>query len=317
MMFLFVSFTPARANVQESDISAMITPETPGPLQETTVTLSSLATDLNKALISWSLDGKLTIEGTGKKVFIFTTGEAGKLSTIDVNISILGGNVISKKIIIQPGGVDLLWQATDSYVPRFYRGKALPSSENKIKIIAIPDIKSSSGGLKSSDFSYHWKNGYNPVESASGWGKSSFSFKNNYLDTVDNISVTLSSIDGLYNAKGSVSIIPGQPKIILYEIINDKLVKYEKALDGNFLSPKSRLSLFAVPYFFSASNETSPDLTYNWTANDSQAEPSGSKNVFNVITNGDSGDLKMDVSVENKTKLFQSATGSTLISFNP
>ena len=94
------------------------------------------------------------------------------------------------------------------------------------------------------------------------------------------------------------------------------MVKFEQALNDNFSTQKSQLSLFAVPYFFSAVDVVSPNLTYNWFTNGSPAKPSELKNIFNLITDGTGGEIKMDLSIEDKTKLFQSAKSSTILNFN-
>ena len=49
----------------------------------------------------------------------------------------------------------LLWQANDSYVPPFYKGKALPGADTKIKIVAMPEIRSGSLLDTLDDETYH------------------------------------------------------------------------------------------------------------------------------------------------------------------
>jgi len=63
-----------------------------------------------------------------------------RLEQINRSISIILDSThrIDKEIVIEPAQLDILWESTDSYVPPFYEGKALPSIESTIKVVALP-----------------------------------------------------------------------------------------------------------------------------------------------------------------------------------
>src|SRR3989338_993377 len=114
----------------QSDNSMFVrsSPEAPGAFEETTLSLVSYSFNLDTSQISWTLDGKAALSGSGKKSFTFTTKNVGSTSTIDIKVTPAGGEALNQRVVVRPANVDLLWQATDSYVPPFYRGKAMSSS---------------------------------------------------------------------------------------------------------------------------------------------------------------------------------------------
>src|SRR3989304_7885141 len=134
-----------RANAAPStDILVDITPPNPAPYENTTITLKSYVYNLDSVMISWSLNSKTAASGVGKKSFSATAPAAGGDTSIVATISLPDGTIESK-ITLKPSVMVLLWQANDSYVPPFYRGKALPTPDSEVKIVAIPAIRTSSG----------------------------------------------------------------------------------------------------------------------------------------------------------------------------
>src|SRR5690606_10591875 len=80
------SFITNPGAIRDNDIAVDFSPAVPGPNQNVKITLSSFATDLNKAAITWSVDGKESLSGTGKTSFSFTTGDIGSKTEIGVII---------------------------------------------------------------------------------------------------------------------------------------------------------------------------------------------------------------------------------------
>ncbi len=317
LVFSFLSFSFA-ANAQftsDSDVSVTVTPEIPGALVSTTIALSSLATDLNVATISWSANGQTVLSGIGKKAYTFKTGPIGSTTTVVATIAIPGIPLIVKKITISPLEADLLWEAVDSYVPPFYKGKALPSSEALIKIVAMPNIRTADGiKLKPGDFTYNWKHNYNNEVAQSGYGKNSFIFRHSYLNDEEKVDMTLASIKGGYQASNSVTIAVGAPKILFYENSPQLGVRYAKALGsgGNFSVGPRGISIAAEPYFFSPKNILSSDLDFDWTINNQEVARPETKNILSVRPESD-GLAKIELLATSRSKIFQTGKKSLLL----
>ena len=75
ILILIIAFTGffahTYAQVRDTDIILSVSPENPNPNQNVTATLSSYSIDLDKANISWSVNGQETSMGIGKKSFYF------------------------------------------------------------------------------------------------------------------------------------------------------------------------------------------------------------------------------------------------------
>ena len=123
-----------------------VQPKNPGPNQEITVTVSSYNFDLNRALISWRVNGAPVSNGIGQKTFRVTTGNLGSATTIEINAGGANGSTVKGLVTVRPADLKLAWQA-DTDVPFWYRGKALAGPGAEISVIADPDFVDSRGPI--------------------------------------------------------------------------------------------------------------------------------------------------------------------------
>lgn len=305
----FSTATPLFAQFDQQDFGSRInirsSPEIPGAYEDATISLNAVSYDLNRANIQWLVNNKEVESGFGKSSTSIKTGGAG-VETIVTAIITFGSVSTTKKLIIRPSEVKLLWQAIDSYVPPFYKGKALPSSESLINIVAIPNLKDQNGkSLKEKDFTFSWKRNYNPDQEASGYGKNSFTIKNNYMNDDESIEVTATSIVGNYIAKKSIKVPIYLPIIIFYE--NRPLfgTNYDIAINNDFTMYSTETAIIAEPYFFSPNYIENEDLVFGWRVNSTNVS-SQTKNKLIIRNEGQNGTVKINLSVENVAKLFQS-----------
>lgn len=300
----------ARAELAQTDVSIESVPEIPGPYENVTLTLISYAVDLNRLQITWFENGVSKLSGVGKKQYSFTTSGIGTVTTIEAKI-VSGGAVLSKRFVIRPASVDMLWEATDTYIPPFYRGKALPSSEGVIKVVAFPHFKNGSGETASSAVVYNWKRNYNSVTDSSGYGKNVFLFKQSYLNPIEQIGLTAIDNGTGSSVKKTVYIKTYSPKIIFYE--KDPLlgIKYEKAFNEIDVTDAEK-SIIAEPYFFSPGNIFSSDLDFVWKINSSIVETPLVRNAITLKSGGE-GVSNITLEIKNKKRIFVNSKGSLKI----
>ena len=74
----------------------------------------------------------------------------------------------------------------------------MPDSE--VKVVAMPEIRTSSGLVDAKNMTYAWKKDYTNNVDGSGYGKNSFLFINDYLEDSNNISVVVSTVDQKYSS---------------------------------------------------------------------------------------------------------------------
>ena len=210
--------------------------------------------------------------------------------------------------MIEPSTIDLIWEAVDSYTPPFYKGKALPSSEAVIKIVGIPDMKSGGIKLSKNDLTFSWERNFSALPVFSGYAKDSFIFKTSYLNTTETISLKASSINGGLSAQKISTIRTSSPFIVFYEYSPLAGVNYKKNLGEYFSLTKDEATIVAEPYFFSPKDALSNDLDYEWKINGTRIANQYPKNTLVVRKPaGASGNAFIDLSIESKPRLFQSA----------
>ena len=307
---------PFKVNaVSSSSILVSVAPENPNPNENVTITLSSYASNLDSVLISWSVDGKSVLSGVGKKSFFLNAPASGGETSVVATIAFPDG-AIDTKIIIRPAAMVLLWQANDSYVPPFYRGKALPTPDSEIKIVALPEIKSGSSLVDPQNMIYAWKQDYNNMQDASGYGKNSFSYVNDYLESSSNISVVASTIDQQNSSEANIDVGTANVKIIFYKNDANLGTIWDQALsDGHKIQNDEIIE--ADPYFISPKDIRIPILNWTWSINDSPINVLGSrKNLIPLqVQAGTSGTSKISLSIENQQRIFGTASGEINVTF--
>jgi hypothetical protein len=307
---------PLKAKASSPDsISVDMVPENPAPGENTSITLSSYADNLDSVLITWSVSGKKASSGIGQKSFSTNAGAAGSATTVTAVIALPDGD-IEKKIIISPNIMVLLWQADDSYVPPFYKGKAMPSPGSEIKVVALPEIKSGSGFVDPQNMTYAWQLDYTNDQGGSGYGKNYFVYTNDYLENSNDVGVTASTIDQKYSSDANIDISSTQPKILFYKNDPNLGTIWEQALsDGHKILGDETLE--AAPYFISPQDIRIPSLTWDWSINDTPVSVSGiRKNLMPVkVQPGVSGTSNIKLEVNNTDRIFETASGEINVNF--
>lgn len=163
----------------------------------------------------------------------------------------------------------MLWQAEDSYTPPFYEGKAMPTSSSEIKVIAMPEIKNSSGFVDPNNMIYSWQLDQNNQQADSGYGKNSFLYVSDFLDTSNDVSVVTTTVDGQDSAQGGLNIKTINPKIDFYKDDLTLGTDWQQALsDESWVSGNEIVQ--AAPYFISPKDFRIPTLVFTWSVNGQQ-----------------------------------------------
>ncbi len=306
--------TVANAQSSSSVFVSMIPPN-PAPYENTSIVLSSYVYNLDSVLISWSVNGKTIASGTGKKSFLTTAPAIGRETNVVATISLPDG-AIETKVTIRPSVMVLLWQADDSYVPPFYKGKALPTPDSEVKVVAMPEIRTSSGLADSKNMTYAWKKDYTNNVDGSGYGKNFFLYINDYLEDSNNISVTASTLDQKYSNQANINIGMTQPKILFYKKDNNIGTIWEKILTNPYKIQGPEI-VEAVPYFISPKEIQNPKLVWNWSINDNIVNTQDlKKNIMPLqAQSGISGTSKLRLEIENRDKIFQTTSKEISIEF--
>jgi hypothetical protein len=310
------TFLPLKTKASSPDtILVNIAPENPASGENVNITLNSYVDNLNTVSISWSVNGKNVLSGIGKKSFSLSAPASGAETTVVATVSLSDG-AIQTKMIIRSSVMVLLWQADDSYTPPFYKGKALPSPQSEVKVVAMPEIKLGSSMVDPTNLTYTWQQDYTNNTDGSGYGKNSFIYTNDYLDSSNNISVTATTTDQKYSSVASIDISTYQPKIVFYKNDANMGTLWENALSDGY-TVTSDETLQAAPYFISPKDIRIPTLTWNWSINDTLVSILGiEKNLLPLkLQTGVSGTAKIGLQINSSDKVFETASKEINVNF--
>lgn len=302
----------------ESDIVLDMTPNNPGAFQTVTLRTTSDYIDLNRYSASWFVNGKKVGEGIGKRSVTVQTGAYGQRTSVIILIQ-LPGTLIKKNVSFEPQDMTLLWEAVDAYVPPFYEGKKLLSREGIAKVVALPNFKDAQGSYFDPGTGvYRWNRNGNVVGEATGYGKDSFSFKNNKVRAVEEVTVTASDTEATHESTQSIRVPTTSPKILFYGINASTGITSGKPLSSIDLAGDAS-TVIAEPYFFSVRRSNPAELSFGWTMNGEPITLSDKKNPQTVTLQnpGGSGSAVLGLSIQNPNTLFQEAASRLSLIINP
>ncbi|MEK7504737.1 MAG: hypothetical protein AAB589_00405 [Patescibacteria group bacterium] len=207
--------------------------------------------------------------------------------------------------------VDLLWEAR-TYTPTGYRGKALPSSQSEVKVVALAQI----ANLAPENLIYTWqKDGYN-LPANSGTGKNSLIYRAGNTGS-NAITVEVKTPTGETRLKQTLNLSLVSPKALIYPTEPLLGPNYALAIPDTWHLPENTFSLIAEPYFFSLANLASGQVAFSWLINNQLATPSSEDGRTVILQNrsGKEGVAPVNLRIKNKAISNQEAARDLQIEF--
>ncbi len=297
----------------EDDLQVEVVPSYPKPNEIVWLNLAIYTTDLDSADIGWYRNGKQEVLGKGLKQYSFRNGNAGETTSIEIRVRLQDGTVFSKKLSFAPAEVDLLWEA-DSYVPPFYRGKALHPRQGKLRVVAMPNFTTNGKVVPASKLIYEWSDGMQVYQSQSGYGRNVLSLNGSILGSTEQIQLTVRDPNSSLIAQSFLDVPTTDPELLFYR--NDPY--YGLLLDNAITEPialtSQEVEVFASPFYIT--KELGSALKYNWTLN-GQVVPELSNSRTAIFRKPESGSGRSDVRVEvkNENKILQFTDSRITINF--
>ena len=171
-----------------------------------------------------------------------------------------------------------------------------------VRVVAIPNTTTIKKGYGS--VSYAWRNKDNAVQDASGYNKSAYTFQNSTLDSREDISVTASSVDGLYNATNEISVPITIPQLVFYKKSPTDGILFNQALGDQANVSEDQATVVAVPYYLALKGNESK-FTYNWQINDQDIDTPSHKTELTIHPTSHGGYATISFAIENPDTLFQ------------
>ncbi|MDO8481893.1 MAG: hypothetical protein Q7S75_02320 [bacterium] len=317
---LFLIFTPAYAQFGNAGAGARVflsmNPSYPGPNERVHVSLESSVIDLSQSEITWYVNNKIFAQGTGLREADIVAGTLGTKTDISVIAQTSDGTSASGDATISPANVDLLWES-DSYIPPFYRGRALASSGTSIRISAIVQFKPiGSLQVPEGNIVYSWKRNGSVVGSASGKGRSFAVFPSPSLFGTDTIEVVASTVDGSQKGSGEVRISSIEPVLTLYQDHPLFGIMYNQALGNTTSLSDAEATFAAVPYFADADSPDDARLIYAWSVNGNSVQTDELKRSgLTVNADRSNGLAQIALSITHAANLAMQSSDAWRVSF--
>lgn len=294
------------------ELGVEVIPTYPRPNENVSINLTLYTDDLNSADITWYKDGKKVLSGKGEVSYSFKTGVIGETTEIKININFLSGSSLSKSINFNPASVDLVWEA-NSYVPPFYRGKALHSRQGNLKIVAMSEFVKDGKRTDSKDLVYKWSNQTEVYQNQSGYGKNVLVLNGSLLGKSENVIVTVTDPLNNITAQGAINIVPTNPEIVFYENNPYYGHIFDVAINGTYDLKTEEIQIIAAPFYFTKDK----NLEYTWRLN-GQSVPNlaGSLTaVFRKPEEETAGRSNISLQIINPDKVLQEADKNLVINF--
>ena len=300
-------------NDYSSDFAIELVPDNPRPNQAVSAKIVSYQFDVNRSAITWILDGKTIVSGTGQKTANFLLPPLGQETVLTVNIITDKGIKTSKTKKFSGSDIDFLWSANTT-VPAGYKGKALAGRKAFVKITVLPSLYLASGAISRSNLIYEWTFNYKNLPDDSGADKNTLLIRLNDLgDYVIGVKVSTKDKRTSFQKFLHLSAEGVSPKAVFYA--DDPLEGpfYGKALGGKISLKTKDINIRAEPYFF---NQEDGKATYRWSMNGKIAKSGKKPNTISLVSEETSGQARISFEMEKEVEnSLQSAEGMVNIMF--
>lgn len=296
----------ANAQVSPVDkVSIDTNPNEPEAGQDVQVFVESSLTDLNRAAITWYLNGKTISQGTGITSTVIQAPNAGDIATVIASIKTFEGQTIRKVINITPTTIDLIWE-TNGYVPPMYRGRAGYTLGNTLTITAIPHFfDSNKKMIDPANLIYTWRKGERVLQQSSGYGKNSVTVESGVIDDDVVVEVEVTNNSSSISGRAALSISSQPPKVRFYEDSDVYGLLLNKSTDIYKLTT-SDARIRAVPYYFSVPDLNQGRVKFTWSVNGVESSGLEGNTSINITKNpGSEGAAEIHLSASNLNHIFE------------
>ncbi len=289
----------------------------PAPGDEVLIEIQGVGTFLGDSVITWQINGKTVLSGSGENTYHFTIGALGSQTSVHIIVNSPTKGTLVKDFTFSPALVNMLWEAHTS-VPPWYKGKALYTAGSELAVTALPQVIYRGASVPANSLSFQWKRNNKPVTQSSGKGKNVFTFKGDQLLKGESVSVDV-QVNGITVARGDVSIPASNPEVMFYERDPLRGTLYDTALINSVSLANKEITLQAEPFYFAKSSLRAGAVPFEWTLNNKTTTgPDTANGILTLRQSGSgAGSASVEVEMQNNEsdKFVQSAQTALRILF--
>ncbi len=260
LLFLVLAFfVHAQAIPQPLALNA--DPPSPSPREKVSISASTPTTDKNSVTFLWTINGvrRDDLSGVGKSSFTLMAGTVGSFIKVGVTALYPGSGQVKASLSIPVADLSLTWFA-ETYVPSWYKGKALPVENSVVSLVAVPNVVVGGLLIAPENLIYRWALD-DEDKALDGVGQQVFRIQTSDLPgTSHHVKVTVRDVNRAIIKTGEIFIVSTKPTVVIHKL---------KPLGG--VEPRSVISevksrstedFTAEPFFFPITSKK--QLSFQW-----------------------------------------------------
>lgn len=289
-------------------ISLTSVPKYPEPGEEVSVSLDQYGVNTFGATIRWYINGTEEVSARNERSVTFVSGNLGEKTTVRVSVAQASGVSLTSTKTIAPAIVDMILEA-DTYVPYFYKGRALPSSNAGVRVVAL--VHGGTGADRST-YSYKWQLGTSVLFGGAVRGKYVAELVMPQFDRKP-LTVEVSDSGGNVVAKNSIILVNQDPELLFYEE-NALRGHLGRAIMGELPLLGEETTVFGEPYYLSK-NVLGSGANFSWKINNRLTTPNTTPNSLTLQKSGSGGTVGVELDVVVEGDVPQRVKDSFLLTF--
>lgn len=302
VLSFFFSIVPLHAQTipgQSTGLTLVAEPSYPAPHTETIISIDDYSINTVGSTITWFINNVEQTKNKNERSIKVTTGDLGKSTNVRVALSRAGGSVLTTSLSLTPSQVDIILES-NTYVPQFYKGRALPSRDSMMRATAVVhDGKET----PDSSYVYQWSLDSTVLMGGQTKGKRTIDIQMPHYDDLD-LFVEVFKPTGELIGRGAVLLLAVEPELHFYE--NSPLRGLsERELMSPFRLIGEEATIYGEPYFMDTSmNERV--ATFTWMIDYEQVLHDASlPNALTLRKVGGAGEAAIDFEVVTKGSIPQ------------
>lgn len=233
-------------------------PQFPGANSTVEVSLDDYSLNTAGASIAWYVNNTELTKFRNARSATLQTGALGERVTVRVALTRNNLPPLTATLNIIPTKVDMILESS-TYVPSFYKGRALPSSESLVRAIAIVH-----DGTETPDttYTYTWSLDETVLLGGPVKGKNVLNFTMPHFDD-KRLIVEVFATDGTIVGRQSLTLNASRPELHFYEQSPLRGL-FQKEVTDPFTLIGNETTIYGEPYFINTnSNDGALEFTWN------------------------------------------------------
>lgn len=294
----------------QNGIKLTSSPTYPGPNSSVTVSLDDYSVESIGATITWYVDGIELSDNQNERSITLETGSVGEKIPVRVVLSRTNAPTLSSSLTLTPTVVDVTIE-TNTYVPAFYAGRALPSNDSPIRAVAVVHDGT---GAADTTYSYKWSMGSTVFNAGAVKGKNVFEFTPERYTQAPLI-VEVFKADGSQIARKSIDLLVMDPELHFYEQ-SPLQGLFEREVSSPYTLIGEETTIYGEPYYINAQMQDS-DANFTWKINGNPTQNDGTApNAITLRQVGGGGEAQIGLHVITKRQIPQFVEDAFQILFN-